>query len=486
MPNPSVPPAQQTSDKQNPPPHNGASHPGQALQQHIAQALQPTLAQLQAHMTRTVEQQLEPLRSHLQNLAQQQLTAPLSATLQQQAQTAPPAQPGNEQASAPQQEPASAVDHAPSDRETVPAAQDEAASREVAAPAEQAAPSTLQQWGENLEAAALMVLALGAVLEGVALLLQAVAYLRQRGTATQEAQIEATSPEREQEAGKARNAAEHGPSALKELSGAVASSVSSLTHLLSRNKEKEEPAQKGPKDQEGEDEPEEPDEGGPSFLGKISEAASQGVSSLKDALSHVTGDGSSPDGARALQQWSDILEHASTLVQALGDAASEQRKGQGGLASMGKWLKVYRRAHSLADELKQTFGHREASYYRGQGEPGVFSKAEHLLGKLTSSDDKEKDEEKESSGEKHSEKHGGVSSALKSLAGRSSTNKSEKGEGEDGGLLDALTGEDSPLQALREFSKRQQGPGGLAPKGPIGRKPPPGPLRRDRLPGAKS
>lgn len=465
MPNSSAQPARQAADQHNPPAHNGPSNPGQALQQQVTQALQPALAQLQEQMTRTVEQQFEPLRARLQDLTQQQLTTPLSATPQQQARAASPARSLSGQAAPPQQKQAPAEEQAPAptvtrdgaapapqtreieaptDQEAAPAREEEAASREII-PAGQGAPSALQQWGENLETAALMVLALGEVLEGIALLLQAVAYSRQRGAAAPEGQAEAA-PEREGE---------------KEATP-------------------------------GKEEPEEPGEGGPSLLGKISEAASRSVSSLKDALSHVTGDGSSERGALALQQWSNILEHASTLVQALGDAAAEQRKGKGSLASMGKWMKVYRKAHALADEVKQTFGDGWSSH-RSQREPGVFSKAEHLLGKLTSSDDKDEGEDGESSeassGEKQGEKQGGVSSALKALTGRSSSKKSgtsDTSEGEGGGLLDALTGEDSPLQALREFSKRQQGPGGLAPKGPIGRKPPPGPLRRDRLPGAKS
>ncbi len=441
--------AQQIPDQQNPPPHNGVSIPGEDLQQQVAQALQPTLAKLREQMTWMVEQQFEPMRERLHDVAQQQLGPPLGETFQQQAQTVQPVLEEEEQPAASQPDTTSQKVPTQGDgrqegrarqqevgtagQREVAAPEQEEPSRELAVPEGQEGALALQQWGENLETVALMVLALGEVLEGIALLLQAVAYFRERGAAPGERrEVQGDEGEGEEVGEKQAEAGFEGIA-----------------------------------------------EGGPSFLGKISKVASQSVSSLKDALSHVAGDGSSSQGGLALQQWGTILEHASTLVQSLGEITSEKHKGKGGLASMGKWLKVYRNAHSLVDEVKQTFGDGASSRH-GRGGAGVLSKAGNLLSGITASDDKD---DKEQGGESSEEKQGGVSSALKALAGGSSSKK-EGGEG--GGLLDALTGEDSPLQALREFSKRQQGPGGLAPKGPVGRKPPPGPMRRDRLPGAKS
>jgi hypothetical protein len=351
-------------------------------------------------------------------------------------------------------------------REASPLEQEDEASREVAILAGQDEVSSLQEWGENLEGAALMVLALGEVVEGVALLLQAFAYFRNRDSASLE---DHEVQEHGEEVEEQHNGEESRSSVPKKLGEAGAFGVSSLTHVLDRKKGEEIPLMK---DQDEKARTEGKDEGRPSFLGKFGEAASHSVSSLKDALSHMAGDGaSSQQGLASLEQWGIILEGASTLMQDLGKLSKQKEKT--GLASMGKWLKIYRSAHSLVDELKQTCGGGVSS---PRGGSGVLSKIGGMLGDGTASE-KEKDEE---SSEKD---QGGASSALKALAGHS---PSKKEGGEGGGLLDALTGEDSPLQTLREFSKRQQGPGGLAPKGPIGRKPPPGPMRRDRLAGTKS
>ncbi|HEY7125735.1 MAG TPA: hypothetical protein VH540_17395 [Ktedonobacterales bacterium] len=452
MPNPSAQPAQKASDQQNPSPHNRAPQVDQDLQRQVAQALQPTLAQLQAQMTRTVEQQFEPMRERLQVLAQQQLGTPLRDALQQPTQAGQPEAAGNGQIEAPHQN-------------IIP---QEAAPAEVAVLAEQGEESALQKWGESLEGVALMVLALGEVLEGIALLLQAIAYFRDRGSAAHEDhEVQGYGEEDEEK----HDGGERGPSAPKKLWEAVEGGVSSLTHVLDRKKGEEVPPRE---DQDEKARAEGKNEGGSSFLGIISEAASHSVSSLKEALSHVTGDGaSSQRGLAALEQWGIILERASTLMQDLGKLSKQ--KGETGLASMGKWLKIYRSAHALVDELKQTFGDAIPSR-QSQGGSGALSKIGDMLGDDSASKKKEDTEASEG-------QQGGASSALKALAGHSSSkNKGEEG----GGLLDALTDEDSPLQTLREFSKRQEGPGGLAPKGPIGRKPPPGPLRRDRQPGPRS
>lgn len=319
---------------------------------------------------------------------------------------------------------------------------------ETPAPQVSARESALQQWGETLEGTALIILALGETLEGLALLMQALGIVVGGKPSSQQ---EEPSPQEE----KAQEAEEAEPSA-----------------------------------------PEEREE--PSLVQKVGDTVSGGAASVKQAVGHAA-ESSAPAlhglerALASLPQWARILEHASALVQALGDSASSQQDG------MQKWGPILKHGAPLVKELSQALG---GSSFQQGGHGGNAQRWGRMIGRAASAlealgngssqkqeDAKSSAQEREGAsssnqeqekGSSVKEKLGGVTSTLKDLAGGSSSEKKKDGEGSS--PLDALTGEGSPLQMLREFSKRQQGPGGLAPKGPVGRKPPPGPLRRDRIP----
>ncbi len=467
MTNNAAPPAQEERQPSQQPSQDGAEMQGDDLQRLISQALQPALTQLQQQMVQEAEQQLAPLRSRIQRLAEQELAATVRDTHQQQAHSQPSSQNGRGAVATKQQESAAPVE----------AQQDEGA--------QQQSEPALVRWGETLEGAAVIVLALGEVLDGIALLMQAVGQMTGGGYPSQ--------PEQEGDASSQQE--EGGESLLQKVGGAVSSSASSLKqaagHVLGGDSSSQK--QESSLGEQQEDSAQKEEKGEESMLGKLGEAVSSSASSLKHAAGHVLGDGPS-----SAQQWGRILGSASALAVALSEALSSQHGKSGGLSALPRWSRVMKHATTLWHELRQVWGDG-ASFQHGQGkEASSLQRAGQILGGASSlmesfsggsstqdrQDDGGSSSHKEQDGGGSSQKgKGGLPAPLKALAGGES---SEKKEGDGSSLIDALTGEDSPLQMLREFSKRQQGPGGLAPKGPIGRKPPPGPLRRDRLPGAQS
>ena len=478
-----APPARKEQGKQNQSPQNGTQQPGEEWQRNIAEALQPIMTKLQQQMTQTATQQLEPIRERIQRLTAQQLGGQFQNKPQGQTQQRRQPRPEGEEAAdnqprpeqegaASQTQDAARQETAPAGAEGRPGGEDEqqkfapsdeesqqnegtqqksdasptraltpVSGGELPVEQRQAGESAFQRWGETLEGLALIVIAVGEILDGAALLLQAAAQMRDSGASSRQEQAGGASPQQEQQDG-----APSKPQA--------------------RDSSQEEQGQEAASQEE--------QAGGESLFGKISDALSRAVSSLKEGVTHLASSISSlgeQESGAALQQWGKVLEHAAALLEALGSALSAKK----GLSSLPKWGKVLSSGHSLMDDVKQVLG---GDFSSGQKRGLSPLKA---VGSMASgggsSSQKDKDDDS-----------GGISSALKELTGGSSSEK-EGGEKKDGGgtsLVDALTGEDSPLQVLREFSKRQQGPGGLAPKGPIGRKPPPGPLRRDRLPGERS
>ena len=450
--------------KQNQQPQGKAATLGENWQQQIEELLQPAVASIQQQVVQVAEQQLEPLRSRIQQLTGQQLARALQDTPQQISPKAPPKEEGapTERQDASDQQSASpgAKEQPGGDSQQQRSSglralvQSPTAQVPSQPSSEEEEESALQRWGETLEGAALIVLALGEALEGLSLLMQALGLVI--GGKPSSKQQEELSPQEEEEQGE-----EEGKPSTPE--------------------EREEP----------------------SLVQKVGDTVSGGVSSAKQAVSHVVGSSSSAqqglEGALAsLPQWGRILKHASALMQALGDSSSSRQDG------MKKWGPILKHGSPLVKELGQILGGGSSSQRRGHGSGNVQQWGQ-MLGCAASAleafgdgssqkqvDDKSSAQEREGDsspnqeqdkGSSAKQKIGGVTSTLKDLAGGSSTE--EKNDEGGSSLLDALTGEGSPLQMLREFSKRQQGPGGLAPKGPIGRKPPPGPLRRDRLPDAR-
>lgn len=452
-----APPARNEGAPQNRQPQGTAATPGENWQQQVEEMLQPTIATLQQQVARAAERQLEPLRLRIQQLAEQQLAGAVSDTLQRSKRPRQAA--ADAEGVAPTEQGAPQQQAAPSGEEQP---QDGKAQQQAAAPSQTLAPpspteapsgqvveeeSALQRWGGTLEDVALIVLAVGEVLDGIALILQAMDELL---------------PTR--------------PSAQRKPGG--------------------EPSAQEEQEQE--------EEGGESLFQKLGQVFAALALALRQMVSRLLGGSSAQQGIEgalaSLPQWGRILGHASALIQALGDSSSSQ---QGGLASMKKWGPIVKHGTPLVKELGQALGGLTSQ----QGDHGggnvqrwgqILGRAASVLEALGDGSSQKQDDGKSSrqghtddssshqeqgSGSSSKQGGGGISSALQSLAGGSSSQKKDDGGGSS--LLDALTGEASPLQMLREFSKRQQGPGGLAPKGPIGRKPPPGPLRRDRIPEAE-
>lgn len=435
---------------------------GENWQRQIEEMLQPAVASIQQQVVHAAEQQLEPLRARIQELTGQQLAGTLQDTPHQESPKSPPKEEGAsaEKQDAPDQQSTSlgAKEQQDGDSQKQGSsglralAQSPTAQLPSRPSSEEEEESALLRWGETLEGAALIVLALGETLEGLALLMQALGVMV-GGKPSPQQQEERAPQENEQEE-------EEGKPSTPE--------------------EREEP----------------------SLVQKVGDTVSGGVSSVKQAVSHAAGSGSSAQQGLAgvlasLPQWARILEHASALMQALGDSSSSREDG------LKKWGPIMKHGAPLVKELGQVLGGGSSSRRGGHGGSNVqrwgqmLGRAASALEALGDGSSQQQDDGKSSAREQEGEsssnqeqekgssvkqKLGGVTSTLKDLAGGSSSEKKDDEGGSS--LLDALTGEGSPLQMLREFSKRQQGPGGLAPKGPIGRKPPPGPLRRDRLPDA--
>lgn len=416
--------------------------PGEYWQQQLRGLLQPTMASLQQQVALAAQQQLEPLRSRLQQLTEQQPRQAISNA---------EGTAHKEQIASPQKAEPSQKEHqqhrntlqqttaAPS-RLLVPASAAETPSQQVSE-----TESALHRWGGTLEDFALIALAVGEVLDGIALILQAMDELLPPRPSAPGAQGGEPSSQEEQEQGE-----EEGEGPLFQKLGHVFSAIASaLRHMVSR------------------------------LVG--------GGSSVQQGLEGKLS---------SLPQWGRILEHASALMQALGDNSSARQEG---LSSLKKWGPLVKHGTPLVKELGQVLG--DLTSQQGDHGGGTIQWWGQILGRTASvlealgnqKQDDAKPSRQERKGELWSNQEqdngsspkqsgGGISSALQLLAGGTSSQK--KDSGGSSSLLDALTGEASPLQMLREFSKRQQGPGGLAPKGPIGRKPPLGPLRRDRIPDA--
>jgi hypothetical protein len=376
-------------------------------QQRLEKMLRPTIASIQEQVAQAAELQLAPLRARLQQLAEQRR----NGQVEQETSAAP------SQALVP-----------------VPAA--EAKSHE--APEKE---SALQRWGESLESFALPVLAVGEMLDGIALILQSVDELV--------------------------------PTRFKVQGGELSSQENG-------------------------------GEGGEPLFQKLGQVFAKVATALRQLVSQLLGDSPVQQGLKGvmatLPQWGQILEHASALIQALGDRSSFKQQGA---SFTENWGLLIKHGPPLIKDLSQVLG----GLFSQQEDHGgnnvqrwgqVLGRAASVLQALgdgsspkqddVSSSRQERDggslSEQERNRGSSQQGRGGIPSALEALAGGTSSRKTDD-EGSSS-PLDMLFGEDSPLQALREFSKRQEGPAGLAPKGPLGRKPPPGPLRRDRIPGAHS
>ncbi|HEY7413562.1 MAG TPA: hypothetical protein VH593_00080 [Ktedonobacteraceae bacterium] len=436
-------PARNGGLPQNRQAQSGTATPDEYWQQQLREWLQPTIASLQQQVVLAAQHQLEPLRSRLQQLTEQQPRQAISNAEG----TAHKAQIAAQQNAEPSEKDLQQHSNtlpqttaAPS-RSLVPASAAETPSQQVPA-----TESALQRWGGTLEDVALIALAVGEVLDGIALILQAMDELLPPNPSAPRVQGGEPSSQEEQEQGEE----EGGGPLFQKLGHVFAAIASALRHMVSR------------------------------LLG--------GGSSVQQGL----------EGTLAsLPQWGQILEHASALMQALGDSSSAKQEG---LTSLKKWGPLVKHGPPLVKELGQVLG--GLSSQQGDHGNGNIQRWGQILGRAASvlealGDQKQDDAKssgREGKGEPESNQEhdgdsspkqsgGSISSALQSLAGGTLSQKKENGGSSS--LLDALTGEGSPLQMLREFSKRQQGPGGLAPKGPIGRKPPPGPLRRDRIPDAR-
>lgn len=287
------------------------------------------------------------------------------------------------------------------------------------APLQSAGASALAQWGGALGEWALITLAVGEILDGVATLLQAV---DERFPANQAPSAQRKGPAREEghEGG--------GESPFQRFGHAVAEIALSLREMVSRR------------------------------LG----GASNLVERMEGALD-------------SLPQWGRVLGHASELLHALNEMREKSYDELSGSSSWQKWEPIIKHGAPLVKELGQALGGLSSQESQidlenehGDGAPGLggmLGRASSALGEL---------------GQGSKSKQGGDDSGESDSEGESSD---EKDKGNDDSPLDKLIGKNSPLQGLREFSKRQEGPGGLAPQGPLGRKPPSGPLRRDRIEG---
>jgi hypothetical protein len=445
-------PACNEGASQNQPSQGATATLGENWQQQIEEMVQPAIVSIQQQVAQAAEQQLEPLRSRVRHLAEQQLAGAVSNTLQRDQLPRQGAPDTLKEQGASQQEIGPAGEEKRQDGKAQQQANSSSSPSLVQAsaakaPARQVSEEepALQRWGGTLEDAALMMLAVGEVLDGVALIMQAMdELLPARSSSQREQNGEPSSQEEQKGEGEGRE------SLFQKLGRVFSAIASALRQMVSR------------------------------LLG--------GGSSAQQGLEGVLA---------SLPQWGRILEHASALLQALGDSSSSKQEG---LSSMKKWGPIVKHGTPLVKELGQVLG--GLSSQQGDHGGGTIQRWGQILGRtasvLEALGDQKQDDTKSSrqvrkgepwsnqeqdNGSSPKQGGGGISSALQSLAGGTSSQK--KDNGGSSSLLDALTGEASPLQMLREFSKRQQGPGGLAPKGPIGRKPPPGPLRRDRIPYAE-
>lgn len=220
------------------------------------------------------------------------------------------------------------------------------------------------------------------------------------------------------------------------------------------------------------------DDGEPPFQ-KLGHAITTIASSLRQTASHGTHDGASlAKSAERLEgplasapKWGDVLKHASALIHTLQEGSSDTLSGT---PAVERWEPAVKQGAALVKELSQAVGLFSSSKQgsaqdQGEGGPHIgetLGRASSMLkgiGKGSSSEQGDGDSSEKDSGD-----------------------DSEKEDDDDSSSpLEKLVGKDSPLKGLREFSKRQDGPGGLAPQGPIRRKPPAGPLRRDRFQDAK-
>src|SRR5262249_44206750 len=145
--------------------------------------------------------------------------------------------------------------------------------------------------------------------------------------------------------------------------------------------------------------------------------------------------------------WGRILGHASELIHTLGDHSSDL---SGGSSVTQKWEPILKHGVPLINELSQALGGSDSRERDQAGEalPQVaqtLGRTSSMLSAIGNNSPAKRDDD-ESSDSEQEWKHEDESS------------QNEEHSGSSTSPLEALIGKDSPLQTLREFSKRQDGP----------------------------